>query len=378
MKNFKKLIEKRNSLVEEMNQLITVAEEETRALNEEETTKFGELTEEVRSIDATLQLANTDLTTIDNPDNTTNTDATEDETRAFATYLRTGRIEEIRADVNFTTGNNGAIIPRTIADKIIETVKNIAPIYALSTKFDVKGDLVFPVYDEKENKINCAYQEEFAKISATGGKFTSITLTQYLSGALAKVSKSLVNNTQFDLVNYVITKVAAAIAEFMEHELIVGTSGKMTGVLSSENVVNAGAAAVLTVDDLVNLQLKVPQALRTNGCFIMNPDTFAAIAKLKDGDGKLLVNQDIKNPLSYTLLGCPIYESDNMPKIATGQNAIVFGDMSGIYTKIVADSLEIQVLLEKYADEHAVGVIGWVEADSKIVEAQKIAVLKMA
>ena len=378
MKNFKKLIEKRNSLVEEMNQLITVAEEETRALNEEETTKFGELTEEVRSIDATLQLANTDLTTIDNPDNTTNTDATEDETRAFATYLRTGRIEEIRADVNFTTGNNGTIIPRTIADKIIETVKNIAPIYALSTKFDVKGDLVFPVYDEKENKINCAYQEEFAKISATGGKFTSITLTQYLSGALAKVSKSLVNNTQFDLVNYVITKVAAAIAEFMEHELIVGTSGKMTGVLSSENVVNAGAATVLTVDDLVNLQLKVPQALRTNGCFIMNPDTFAAIAKLKDGDGKLLVNQDIKNPLSYTLLGCPIYESDNMPKIATGQNAIVFGDMSGIYTKIVADSLEIQVLLEKYADEHAVGVIGWVEADSKIVEAQKIAVLKMA
>lgn len=378
MKNFKKLIEKRNSLVEEMNQLITVAEEETRALNEEETTKFGELTEEVRSIDATLQLANTDLTTIDNPDNTTNTDATEDETRAFATYLRTGRIEEIRADVNFTTGNNGAIIPRTIADKIIETVKNIAPIYALSTKFDVKGDLVFPVYDEKENKINCAYQDEFTKISATGGKFKSITLNQYLAGALAKISKSLVNNTQFDLVNYVITKVAAAIAEFMEHELIVGTSGKMTGVLSSENVVNAGAAAVLTVDDLVNLQLKVPQALRTNGCFIMNPDTFAAIAKLKDGDGKLLVNQDIKNPLSYTLLGCPIYESDNMPKIATGQNAIVFGDMSGIYTKIVADSLEIQVLLEKYADEHAVGVIGWVEADSKIVEAQKIAVLKMA
>ena len=153
MKNFKKLIEKRNSLVEEMNQLITVAEEETRALNEEETTKFGELTEEVRSIDATLQLANTDLTTIDNPDNTTNTDATEDETRAFATYLRTGRIEEIRADVNFTTGNNGTIIPRTIADKIIETVKNIAPIYALSTKFDVKGDLVFPVYDEKENNV---------------------------------------------------------------------------------------------------------------------------------------------------------------------------------------------------------------------------------
>ena len=42
------------------------------------------------------------------------------------------------------------------------------------------------------------------------------------------------------------------------------------------------------------------------------------------------------------------------------------------------DMLDLFAEIEKYADEHAVGVIGWVEADSKIVEAQKIAVLKMA
>ena len=35
-------------------------------------------------------------------------------------------------------------------------------------------------------------------------------------------------------------------------------------------------------------------------------------------------------------------------------------------------------LREKYADEHALGVVAWIEADSKIVEPQKFAVLQMA
>lgn len=378
MKNFKKLIEKRNSLVEEMNKLITAAETETRALNDEEANKFEELNNEVRSIDRTLQLAETETNVIDegNGDNGTNT--TEAETRAFEDYLRTGRLTETRADVNLTAGTNGAIIPKTIADKIIETVKNIAPIYALSTKYDVKGDLTFPVYDEAENKIKCTYQEEFKAMAASSGKFTSITLGEFVAGALAKVSKSLINNASFDLTNYVVTKVAEAIAEFLEKELIVGTPSKLQGALESENVVLAGASNVITADDLINLQLKVPQALRMAGCFIMHPSTFKAIAKLKDQDGNYLLNKNLKDAFSYDLLGCPVYESDNMPELGSSNKVIAFGDMSGIYTKIVPDSVEIQVLLEKYADEHAVGVIGWIEVDSKIVEKQKLAVLQMA
>jgi len=50
--------------------------------------------------------------------------------------------------------------------------------------------------------------------------------------------------------------------------------------------------------------------------------------------------------------------------------------MSGLYVKLV-QNVEIQVLRELFATEHAIGVVGWVEADSKIIEPQKIAVLTM-
>ena len=57
MKNLKKLIEKRNELVMQMDNLVKVADEETRALNEEETTTFEGLQKEVADIDKTLKLA---------------------------------------------------------------------------------------------------------------------------------------------------------------------------------------------------------------------------------------------------------------------------------------------------------------------------------
>ena len=50
--------------------------------------------------------------------------------------------------------------------------------------------------------------------------------------------------------------------------------------------------------------------------------------------------------------------------------------MSGLATKFGED-MSIEVLREKYATQHAVGVVGWVEFDAKVEDAQKIAVLKM-
>ena len=50
--------------------------------------------------------------------------------------------------------------------------------------------------------------------------------------------------------------------------------------------------------------------------------------------------------------------------------------MRGLATKF-AEDMNIQVLREKFADEHADGVVGWFEFDAKVEDAQKIAKLVM-
>lgn len=385
--NLKKLIEKRNSLVEEMNNLVKVADEETRALNEEETTKFEGLQKEVADIDKTLKLAQEERKLMSVGSDEEKTDAVDVKTveqaeeRAFANFLRTGETNysdvETRSDVNLSKGDNGVIIPSTIASRIISTVKSIAPIIQNSDFYDVKGDLIFAVEDESTSKTTCAYVGEFQELESTSGKFKSVTLKGNVVGVLTKVSKYLINNSGFDIVNYVITKVAEAIVTFLENEMINGTS-KIEGILNATNAVTAAAATAITADDLIDLQFAVPQVYRSAGVFIMNPDTFKACAKLKDTEGNYILNKDLTNGYGYTLLGRPVYESDNMPKIATGKKVAVFADLKGYATKISGDSAEISVLQEKFYTQYAVGVAGYVEMDGKIVDQQRIAVLKMA
>lgn len=384
--NFKKLIEKRNALVAEMDALVKSADEETRALNDDEVKSFEEKKAEVAKIDQTLALANEERSMMsvaseETPKALDKAAKSEVEERAFANFLRTGLTSfsdtETRSDVNLSKGDNGVVIPTTIADRIISTVKNIAPIIQGSDLYDVKGDLVFVVDDESANKTTCAYVTEFQELESTTGKFKSVTLKGEIAGVLTKVSKSLINNAGFDIVNYVVTKVAESIAQFLENEMLNGTT-KIQGLLNAEHAVTAASATAITADDLIDLQFTVPQVYRGNGVFIMNPDTFKACAKLKDNDGNYILNKDLTNGYGYTLLGRPVYESDNMPKMATGNKVALFADLKGYATKIAGESAEITVLQEKFATQYAVGVAGYVEVDGKIVDQQRIAVLKMA
>ena len=75
-------------------------------------------------------------------------------------------------------------------------------------------------------------------------------------------------------------------------------------------------------------------------------------------------------------MGKPVYVSDNMPEIDGGKVVIYYGDFSGLSTKF-SEEMEIQVLRELFATEHAVGVVGWVDFDGKVTNQQKLSALKM-
>lgn len=307
-----------------------------------------------------------------------------DEERAFIEYLRSGKAMEFRdegdvpaapTDSNWTPAANGAVIPSTIANKIIEQVKNISPIYSMATKYNVPGTLSIPYYDESDGKITVGYQEEFSEITATSGRLKSISLGGFLVGALTKVSRSLMNNAQFDILSYVIGKLAEAVALWIDNEIINGTEGKIVGLSSAKNVLTTASATAVTSDELIDLQDTVPDVFQPNCVWVMSRKMRSMIRKLKDGDGNYLLNKDATSKWGYTLFGRPVYLSDAV-ELDKGKAAIYYGDFSGLAVKMT-ESFNMEVLREKYAEQHAVGVVAWMELDSKIENDQKIAVLKM-
>lgn len=386
--NFKELIEKKNTLVDKVNEMFGKCETETRAFNEAEIAEFNKLTAEIKAIDETLKMSEVarsfEKSAQKQADKkeTSAQDVYAKEYRAFGDYLRGNELQNRDAtDVNFTKGDNGAIIPSSIANKIIETVENICPIYAKSTKYHVKGSLSFPVYDESTQKVQCAYQTEFTAMLSTSGKFTNVTLNGYLAGAMTKISRSLMNNAQFDVVAYAITKIAQAIARFLENELLNGTvsAGKMQGVMpNATQIVTADNATKITADDLISVQAKVPELYQANCEWYMSQEVMVVVRKLKDLEGRYVLQPDLTRGFGYMLLGKHVNVSDNLPKtLVSATKVIAYGDASGLYTNIHED-VEMQILREKFADEHVDAVVAWLEADSKVVEQQKFAVLQLA
>lgn len=391
-KNRKAQIERQNDLVTRAETLVNTAELEKRELTEAEAQELAEIRDDIQRIKKYLDIVD-DIDdsrpkaeieqegkeVIDGETARACGTDEEAESRAFENYLR-GRVIHERAG-ELSPANNGAIIPKTIAKKIIEHVYEICPILKLSDKYTIKGTLDIPYYDNVTSgtgtPLTCAYQTEFVAMSSTTGNFTTISLGGFLAGALCKVSRSLINNVDFDIVGFVVKEMSIAIARFIEGELINGTATKITGLSNSTNVKTTASASAITANELIELQGQVPDVYQSNACWIMAPATRTAIRELKDNYGRYLLQDDISAPFGKTLLGKPVYVSDNMPAIATGNMSVVYGDLSGLAVKF-SEEMNIQVLREKYADEHAVGVIGWIELDSKIADQQKIATLKQA
>lgn len=381
--NLKAMYEKRNTLIQRMNGIVEAAVSETRAMTDAEESEYNSAKAEIETLDRTIAAAEEERG-IRMPKNGNKTEEEQramDEERAFRNYIveRAGGAVERRAgEKNLSISENGAIVPVSIASRIIKTMKEISPIFARATHYSEKGTLKVPVWGKANgtHEITVAYSDEFKALTADSGKFTSVDLTGYLFGALTLIGRSLVNSATFDVVGFIVAEMAQKFAEFVEKECLVGTSGKMTGALSTTTTETAKSATAITTDELISLQSKVPSAYQKDCYWTMHPETFAMVKKLKDLNGQYILQHDLTSEFPYRLLGKPVALSDNMPKVAASANAVLYGDMSGLSIN-VRETVSLQLLVEKYADMHAIGVIGWAEMDSKVTDNQKLAVLKM-
>lgn len=366
----KRLEEKRAALIEEMGDMLNKADAETRSLSEDEKNRFGELKNEINSIDTTLKA-------IEEARSLENKNPAKDKKKEQRTIDEENFLKFIRGEERaLNIADNGGIIPVSIANRIIETVKELSPIYKMVEVYNVGGDLVFPVYDETQSSIKAVYVDDLTELTEGTGKFKTVKLTNHIVGCLAKVSKSLMNRTDFDLLSYVIRKVAQAIAEFLEKELIKGTEGKMDGIESTTNVITTENAGKITADDLIEVQMAIPEVYQKDAAWIMNKKAFKSLRKLKTTDGEYLLTKDLTNGFGWMLLNKPVYITESADEVATGNKPLFYGNYKGLALKL-AQNVEIQVLIEKFATQHAIGVVGYIEVDSKVIDHQKIVALEI-
>lgn len=386
----KQLVEKKNDLITRAEEVLTTAKTENRELTDAEAQELAEIKADVERIKATLKLED-DFRELaegeEKPDNEpkeekemTEEKRAMDEEQVFEAFVR-GQLNNRDADYDMVKSNNTAIIPASIANKIIKKIFEISPIVQRASRYNVKGKLTIPYYDESSHAISVGFVTEGTAPYANSGDFTSVTLNGYLAGALAKIGKDLIVNAQFDVVNFIVNDMAEKLARFIEKEIIApsDSTNKVKGLstIAAGQTVTAASTSAITTDELVKVRDKVKDVYQQDAIWVMSPSTRTALRLLQDQQGHYLLNDDISSPFGTTLMGKPVYVSENVDDIAASKNVVFYGDFKGLAVKF-SDEIDVQVLREAFAAEFCVGIVGTVDFDAAVEDQQKLAKLVMA
>lgn len=383
--DLKFLEEQREEKKEAMEKIINKAKEEERALTEEETTSFDELEAEIKGLDSSIEKFNRarDLLKEEKPEveekEEGEKEKMDEEKRAlekreleeFGKLIK-NELVEMRAEAGYSKGSNGTIIPTTIANDIVKKAFDMSPILDKAKVFHVKGKLSLPYYDTAESDLTVNYANEFEELTEKAGKFKTIDLEGFLIGVLTKLSKTLLNNTDLEVADFVIKLLQDYVRRFVEKEVITGTA-KIKALTEVDNLLEAKE---VNLDTLIKLKNQVKQVYRKGSIWVMNNETLTAIELLKDNNGRPILNIDPTGEYNGMILGYPVYVSDNMDGVVNGKNAIYFGNFEHLVIN-TPQELEIQVLQEKYATQNAIGIVGWLELDAKVQNKEAIAAFKV-
>ena len=216
------------------------------------------------------------------------------------------------------------------------------------------------------------YVDENTDLSETDKPLTAIVLDNFTIGALVVVSKSLINMTNLDIVDYVTSQIANALVNKVEKELLVGTPSKIDGCSKTTNTANIQEE--FTLADLIKVQAKAIGTRAEDCIWVASREVFESLASKVDAIGRPYMVQgfDTTGAVVNKLLGAKVEVSD-----ALEGKALYYGDFSGLAVKI-SQKAEVQVLKEKYATKNALGVVGFIGIDAKVQSDEKIVKVTVA
>jgi HK97 family phage major capsid protein len=210
--------------------------------------------------------------------------------------------------------------------------------------------------------------------------FGQASIGAYKLGTMIKVSEELLNDSVFNIEEFISTEFARRIGAKEEEAFLVGDGeGKPTGIFATTGGAQVGATAAsntaITADEVIDLVYSLKSPYRKNAVFILNDATVKVLRKLKDGQGQYLWQPSLTAGTPDTLLNRPVYTSAYAPTIAAGARTIAFGDFKYYW---IADrqGRSFKRLNELYATTGQVGFLGSQRVDGKLILPEAIKVLQ--
>ena len=390
-KTIKELKEERAALAAKMSQMLDVAEErEAKGFTPEERAQYDGLKREYEALDERIALLEEDearaaasARRISGNDGKTPAERAaqhQEELRsAFIDYVSGRRTksdfnEELRAELFTGTADNQVIIPKLVADKVVQALKSTGT-------FLEEIDLVITQNAIPYTKATINTTDKALKKLAEGSanttdkvKFDGVSFSAYdYVTPIFPVHIALLEGTNVDVEATIVEAVAECVRRGLQElgtRTGTGTNDIKALLTAATKGVTAASDTAITYDDLVDLMSSVDNAYGNSerGVFMMNSLTKAKIMKIKDDNGDPIFIKDVQTGDVSRILGHRVVVNESMPDIAASAKPIAFGDLKYYHMRLV-QGIRMTVFKEKYADKLQVGFMGHVRADGNLVDA---------
>lgn len=384
--NRKELVEKRELLQGELQEMLNVATVETRGLTQEENDAYATKEAELRSVI-------NELSALDNEKNQTiegevkmeklEIRALED---AYVKGLATGNFDEFR---RLSVGAGEGLVPQDntipthLMEAIIKKISENSQVVAEAKKVNATGEVTFFV--EKADVLAKMLLENEEIVEEDINTFDTITLKDKRVGTMVTVTKNLLMNSPIVSESYLVEKIADRIAKRLEQQILLanGTGAEMgKGILvnvpASNKVVTATVGKVV-IDDIHTAITGMKPNFLSGSKFYMNRATFQALSKEKDAVGQYFMTPDIASATpGYRLFGYPVVITEAIVDgIATGKQPILFANIGEAVAVKIAQNAQITVLREKFATRGAVGIMAEFYGDCNVVNHEAYRVISV-
>ena len=347
-------------LVQEVKQAMTGFVSEFKGFKDDIQTKLQQTEERLTMLDRKSHIAA-------RPHLAAETDASAPHQKAFNAYLRSGdddglRGLDIESKAMSTTVNSdgGFLVDPQTSDTVASILNSTASIRSIASVVHVEATSYDVLIDTTD--VGAGWATETGAVAETDTpQIDRITIPLHELSALPKASQRLLDDSAFDIENWLAGRIADKFSRAEADAFINGDGiDKPTGILTKAAVDNdvwtwGNLGYVPTTvdgsigdgDAIINLVYALGAQYRANGSFVMNSKTAGVVRQLKDGNGRFLWSDGLAAAEPARLMGYPVVVAEDMPDVATDSFSIAFGDFSAGYT--VAERPDLRVLRDPFS-----------------------------
>ncbi len=325
------------------------------------------------------------------------------EARGILEARALGSAATITGTGSANANGGGFTIPEEMREILVKSMRAWGPMYSTDrvTSLNTEGGnpMPFPTIDDTFTPAATAVDkqpEKKAENTAVGAdsvahspRFGEKTLNAYLySTDWVQISQELMQDSAFAMETLVGELLGERLGREANFQLTVGDGtgdpqGIVTGSTAATTVALSSSAA-FTADHLIDFYHELDPAYvgSPSQAFMMNNATLAAVRKLKTSNGDYVFTPSVGGPggqlapdMAGTIFGVPVMINQAMVSMpsatqATGQRAILFGDLSKYYVRKVRDiTLGAQQDTTNWPN---VSVAGYLRLDGIVADARGI------